>query len=881
MLRAPRLVVLCSAIVVAAACAGRAGPPAVPGATPEPLAAPAPNNAAPFAVTTRVAADELLALPWSRDPWGVLPAVASVIQDRVSVGGSLGARQATVVAKGAPSSDNAWFIDGVPITDLTRPGASLAQYDFDALQQIDVTTGGADLRVATAGVNVNLALRSGTNVARGSGRVYFTSAALQATNVPVELAAPDRLGAPGGKGPRVDRNADYGGEFGGPLVTDRWWAWGAAARADIRLRGLDGTIDRAELRNITARTQALVKPTVRAGFTFFSSDTLRFGVGAEPDGTRPDETRWNQSAPVRLYKGHADVRVRGALSIQAQYAHLDSAVRLTPRGGTTRNVFQDERGVWHNSFVSHRTETPQEWAAADASWPLGRHEIRFGGSFRSFDVHALSAWPGSKIVSLYFDYPEIDAQAIRDFALNTASRFVSAYGGDRLTLGRWTLDGGVRLDTTSSEVAATRVAGVPGFETLLPAIQAPAVTDQRFSYTAVSPRAGVAWAPGGGGTRVRASYATFASQLGALDVAAVSPMRQSYVLYEAIDRNGDGIADRGEILFNRGVQESAGFDPFEPAKLQKSPNRIGGVRAPRTQEVTAGIDRDLFLGWRTEATFTWRRFSDLLWSPLINVRRKDYVQSGALRGTLPDETAAFNVPFYALRQAAVPPGAGREQINREAYSQRYWGVEVSAVKRWSRRWSARVGFSTNDHREHFDNPERATEDPTPAPTATPSQPTGGPLRDSGPVLRRADGGARRATYLIAPKYQLAGNGTYGGPWGINLAANVLMRQGFAQPYFRSRVRAGDPVVISKSVLVAGDLDSRRLGALTLLDLRVEKSLNVARARVVVDFDIFNLLNAATILGREYDLRLTGPRGFNAPVELLDPRLARVGVRVTF
>ena len=51
-----------------------------------------------------------------------------------------------------------------------------------------------------------------------------------------------------------------------------------------------------------------------------------------------------------------------------------------------------------------------------------------------------------------------------------------------------------------------------------------------------------------------------------------------------------------------------------------------------------------------------------------------------------------------------------------------------------------------------------------------------------------------------------------------------------------------------------------------------------RTRAVFDFDVFNLLNSGTVLGRQYDVQASN---FNAITEIMNPRIARFGVRFTF
>jgi hypothetical protein len=50
----------------------------------------------------------------------------------------------------------------------------------------------------------------------------------------------------------------------------------------------------------------------------------------------------------------------------------------------------------------------------------------------------------------------------------------------------------------------------------------------------------------------------------------------------------------------------------------------------------------------------------------------------------------------------------------------------------------------------------------------------------------------------------------------------------------------------------------------------------------VDFDIFNLLNSATILKRTYDGNLTSATtGYGKVTEIMQPRIARLGLRISF
>lgn len=197
------------------------------------------------ATTTNISYAELQQIPSARDPWVVLQTVPSVVVDRVNVGGAESGQQSNYTAKGATGSENTWSIDGIPVTDMSALGSSPSYYDFDMFQEIAITTGGADAQSATPGVGLNFVLKSGSDTPHGSTRIYFENEKMQANNLPDDLR--DLLGGATGKGNRIDEYRDYGFELGGPLLTDRLWAWGAFGKTDVTLLTLANTPDNTQL----------------------------------------------------------------------------------------------------------------------------------------------------------------------------------------------------------------------------------------------------------------------------------------------------------------------------------------------------------------------------------------------------------------------------------------------------------------------------------------------------------------------------------------------------------------------------------------------------------------------------------------------------------
>jgi hypothetical protein len=832
--------------------------------------------------TTHVTLEELQNLPSSRDPWVVLQTVPTVYVDRVNVGSSESGQQSSYTAKGAQTTDNTWSLDGVPVTDMgdsvARPelvtGSSAFYYDFDSFQEMAVTTGGADAQNPTPGVQLNMVLKTGMNTPVGSVRTYFENQTFESVNISPDLAT--ALGNTTGKGNRTDRYFDRGFDLGGPLLKDQLWVWGTMAWTDINLLTLTGDADDTTFRTYSLKLDGTVTNNIRGNFTFYENNQMKDGRSAGP--LRPPETTWNQTGPTRYYKGEGNFVVGSRLFASAKAAYVDGGFDLAPVGGLGTDYYFDNGLVAHNSFYEYKSTRPQHYVGGDANFIVGGNEIKVGGAWRSTPVDTQQIWPASHLIASWDGYPNMLVQVARDYRAVTEAKYLNAFVTDTISLDRLTLIGGLRFDRQVSSLGAASVPGVASIP-ILPALSASAVNGV-FQWNNVTPRAGLTLAlDRARKSIVRASYAMFASQLPGSEASFVSPIQRSYAYYNAVDRNGDGVAQLAEILFNQGLQGYTGFDPNNPTRLS-TVNRVDpNVKAPITHELLVGFDRELMPNFAVSATYTYRRMVDLLWVPLTGVTSSDYQQTGTLTGTLA-EVGAYNVPLYALKAAAVPVGGGETETNRQGYHQRYRGFELSATKRLSHHWMARFGFSTNDWREYFDDPSTSILDPTGAPAPSPSRPFAGPQVNGGTVLQASTGTGQSSIYMVAPTYQIIANGLYEAFWGLSIGANLVARQGYAEPFFQSNVATGDPLG-RKTVLLVPQVDEFRLPAVTSLDGRIEKKLTFGGTKLAIDFDVFNLLNAGTVLGKQYDARLTGATGFDQTLEIMNPRIARLGLRFTF
>jgi hypothetical protein len=832
------------------------------------------------ATSTNITQEELQEVPSSRDPWVVLQTVPGIVTDRVNVGGAESGQQSGYVAKGASGGENTWNMDGVAITDMAALGSSATYYDFDMFQEMNVTTGGADLKAATPGVQMNMVLKSGSNTPRGSARVYFENEDLQSTNLPDNLK--DTIGAKtNGKGNRTQQYSDMGFEVGGPILKDHAWAWGAIGKTDVRLLTLANTPDKTLLKDYSFKGTGQITNDIRGNFTYYRGAKLKYGRSASP--TRPPETTYDQGGPTQVYKGEGNFVLGRNLFVVGNVSHVSGGFFLNPEGGLDTQIYRDDEGIYHNSYYKYITDRPQNAVQFDGNYFRGKHEIKFGYGWRKADTDSSSIVPGNGVWTFWQGYPSIEADILAwGPVTSTSAVYQNLYAGDTWSMDRLTLNLGVRWDRQAASVLGFTQAGNPLLPDFLPDLVSKDATNV-VVWNSVVPRIGMTYAlDSSHKTLARASYAMFASQMSGTEAGFESVTgRRGVYLYNVVDTNHNSVADPDEIqtalapglqaLVDSGDASFGGFDMNNPGNTGTPSATVGSYKTPLTHEFQIGLDRELLPNFSVSGTYTYRRFVNFIRNNL-GLTANDYEPLGTFSQDLP-VVGQVNVPFYGVIDDRVPENRDATIYQtRPDYYQQYQGFEVSAVKRMSNRWMARFGFSTNKNTEHWTSPA-GQGDPTPT--------LGSPNVNGGDVAYSSGGSGKSSIYTVLPKYQFIFTGLYQAPWGINLGANINSRQGYAMPYNYSPVATHDTLGSNKTLLVTpgAEIAAFRLPAVTEFDARVGKEFKFNRARFNIDLDIFNILNNNTVLGRQYNLR--SPTTANTVQEIQNPRIARIGLRFNF
>jgi hypothetical protein len=844
----------------------------------------------------RVDYEELIKVPTARDPWAVLNLIPSVQTDRINVGASESGQQSTFVSKGDDGDGAVWNVDGVNITDQSAIGASPTYYDFGAIEEIKVTTGGTDASQMTGGVGINIITKRGSNDIKGSARGFFSNDSLQANNSPdaSELRATyTRFLA--------DQILEFGGEVGFPILKDKVWGWVSGNRNKIEnlvvTTRVDGSQteqpDNTELINYGGKLNAAPFKNNEASFLYEFGDKKKQGRNAS--STRPPETTWNQKGGSPLIKVE-DQHIFGSNTIlAAKFGTILGGFELRPQAGgefddtSAATAWRDFGRVWHGNFQSHGNDRPSRNLQLNGNHFVTTgsvdHEFKAGLSYRGAEVVNDTFWPGG--IRFVEVAPDGTALVLFEQLLHSEASETqfAAFVQDTLNFGKFTVNLGARFDSQKIKSDGGFHQEHPLLPDLLPRKEF-AGGDSPFTWSNITPRVGVNYEIDDK-TVAKASYAMYVDNLDlGLAVQANPAYITTYAYALGFDADSNGRIDESELL--TGIYGPYGPDPT----AAEFGNRIDpDLKSPKTHEVVLSLDRQLGPDLVVGVSGTYRRRFDETWTlPLVNDGGADRVATAAdfevanvLTGsyTQEGETTSYSEPFYVLRDGV--DFANRSFItNRPDYHEDFLGLELMANKRFADNWLLGASVSVSDWTLSYDpNGDGAFPDPTRT-LANPYPATG-----EGQIAVQSGGSGAKGNVFMNANWQTSLRAAYSieaGPGNLELGTNLTFRQGYSIPVEDTRGRnALGPG--TRNILVS-NLDDLRHDNPFIADFRLAYTPTFGRVNLEFGVDVFNTFNSDIVLQQRREANLpissTNPTPlFGSPTEVVGPRMIRFGARVTF
>ena len=848
---------------------------------------------------TTISNEQLKDVPNSRDPWGVLRNVPGALIDRVNIAGNENGQQAAVAGKGSTSSDVVWNLDGLVITDMAATGASPTYFDFDAFQEINVSTGGGDLTMQTGGFGLGFVTKRGTNTFKGGARYFNTDKDYGSSNISPEVLADINRGGTanrlaggvgycaesGGvrdKADHVNAIKDYGFDLGGPIIKDKLWFYATYGKQDIKLCRLSGTTDATLLPSYNAKLNWQASGDTMVSLYYFVGKKQKFGRAVGFFANEADTFLWNQDnaytdggMPGGLSKLEINHTFSSNFFASVKAAYYDTGFILAARGGDSLSYVLDlDNARATGSYLTYTGRRPQKTFNVDANYFFeglgGNNNLKFGFGYRVATTNDTTHYNGNQLAGVIAGGP-YSAYVHRDGVPSNQGTYISGYVGNVLTKDRLTLNVGIRLDKQSAKNLATTIPANRSLPALAPAVNF-AGSDNLVDWTDISPRAGFSYALNESRkTVLRGSYANYAGQLsyGIVNAAAVPA---GYLAYGWIDTNGDRTVQPGEVDVAGGVLYTYNINPSN--RTGTAPGRIDpDLKSQRDNEFVLGLDHELASNFAVGAAFTYRKSKNMQYTPFISASCAigascSFIQPGQYT-RMSDVTArGFTVQRYQAPSALVSAGGnGRYRTNFGGYTRQFKGFELTAKKRLSNRWAMNLAFSLNDWTEDYADNNRVNN------LGNPTRREINALQDGGPVSI-IGGGSGKASFYSSFKWQVYADALVNLPASLSFSAAVFGRQGGIYPTSITTSNGSDGNI---AVLV-GSVDDTRYGNLWNVDLRLARNSKIGRVTLTPSLELFNALNNDLVLGRS---RNAASSAYGRADEIISPRILRIGARVSF
>lgn len=791
--------------------------------------------------------------PGGRDIWSLLEAkMPGLTTSRPDVGGASGGSQAAFSAKGTASAQNTYFVNGISVGSPTSIGNTSFYFDYDAFEEIQVSTSTHDMSVSTPGVFLNMVTKSGGDRYSGKASYFWEGQSLQGSNVDDSLSD---FGFRSDAG-AVDHISDVNAQLGGPIMHSnlRFFAAVRDWRNYVAVPGypvLDNTIAKTAQGSVNYQVNGSNRITGFVAHQWFVRP--QFGVSAlfTPDSTTYEDNKFE------LYQGLWNSVFSNNAFMDARISAQELYFPLFQKGGNQQSLLDLSTNL-RTLNAANETVVDRHRYQGSVNFQYfvdkalgGRHEFRIGVDNQHAPATTNVSTPGDVNLS-YRSQPAPAASTAQLFNTPLESgqtvNVSAIFGQDSYTIRRLTVTGGVRWERVEAYLPAQ---SSPPSQFFPDATRSFDEIRNVINWKNIAPRVSFVYdLSGDGKTAIKGGVGRYLYQISTDTPNTVNKNFSSSATYNWIDANHDLQFTNNELgtLLSR---TGAGVTSLDPA-----------LERPHTDEVMVGVDREVASNFKVSAFATYRRERNLFGNVNVGVPFGSYRQVSRV-DLGPDGLANTGDDGVLQVFDADPATRGQDRFlttNSDGLNQRYKGLEITAIKRFSRGWQLLTGYTlarTIVDAVDVSNPN-------------------GLINSSG-----STNFDRPHTFKVSGSYTLPHDVLVGGNFHVQSGLPIARTITYALTQGNVTVNATTP-------------GSDRLDALSTLDARAGKIFKARGGQLELMLDGFNLLNANTA----YAVRtLTGRLNVNAggvptgavinqpqylsPTSILSPRLFRLGINFKF
>lgn len=840
--------------------------------------------------------DTLDALPLSRTSRGYVGLLlgATMSARFQDVGGNTGEEPGNIAVHGNRGGDMIFNVEGMPVSRAMGAGGGFRVYSINqgGVQEITFQTSGMSAESETGGIQMNIVPREGANVFSTYFATNYANSNMQGENVTDELRA---RGFQAGV-LKVDRIYDANGAFGGPVKRDRLWFY------------------------TTHRWWGTTRPLPAPG-NFFNKNagTDRYYI-YEPDLSRPQKSELpRRSHNVRLTWQAAERHklnfffdtqpacncpriYEGEFAPEAMADHIYTPNRLHQvswSSPTTNRLLFDGGVTYYNMGIDYselKGADPNAIAVIDRSTNIslnararGNNAIRAGDSYGRVEDHQVNGrfaasyvtgshnfkagatWLWNKaeersrmagdVVYRFLNGAPVDIVQWATPNVNFSRSFnAGLYAQDQWTIRKLTMNLGLRFDHLRGWAPeSTAPAG-----TWLPARSFDRVDDLP-NFQDLSPRVGAAYDLfGNGRTALRASLGRYVELIGTDTARNFAP---SWAIVRSATRtwndvNGDIIPQESEL----GRSSDSAFGTPRVTTTLADDARKGFGKRFYNWQASAVLQHEVRPGLSTTVGYyrTWYGNFTVTDNVLVGPADfNEYCVTAPVDSRLPGGGGNQICGLYDIAPARFGQVESviRSMDTFGGRSEVYNGVDFSMNGRFPN--GAQLGGGISTGQTAYDNCNLAKVD--------------------------SPGAARFCEYKLAfaDQTQFKLHAVYPLPWdiqtsanfqdlpGIPITSNHVLRNAEIAPSLGRNLAAGARGTAVIELIEPGTMreDRRRQ-----VDFRVARSFQFgATARVLGTFEVFNVLNASSVL------QLTTRYGsaWLRPGEILGARIVKVGMQLSF